>query len=193
MDFFSELIKVVPNGLYYILLAYAVWFVAKFYFVRFCNIEKQISSHGKDVVEIKTDISKINISLLRVVSYICTKDNNINPGIFSSNSPLHVTPKGMEILKDSGGIDFIDGNLESLIGKVEAQNPATNYDVQQKAFDVIFLESTNSENFKKIKEYAYQNPVIDHNPDRPLSLFDIVKAMGIYLRDKFLEKHPELK
>jgi hypothetical protein len=35
--------------------------------------------------------------------------------------------------------------------------------------------------------------VIDKDPLRPLTLFDISKAMGIYLRDKYLEKYQELK
>jgi hypothetical protein len=123
MPYIDEIIRNIPNGLYYLAIAYAVWFIARFYFIRFCNVEKQISTHDADVSLIKSDISKINILLSKIVSYICTKDNRINPGMFSSNSPLSINAKGMEILINSGGKEFVDTNLDYLLTKISDQHP----------------------------------------------------------------------
>jgi len=69
----------------------------------------------------------------------------------------------------------------------------TPYDVEERSNSVI-MGSTSSPIFNHIKNYLYFNPdtVELAGAAVEVSMFTVVYVMGLYLRDIYLEKHPEL-
>ncbi len=107
-------------------------------------------------------------------------------GLLEENSPLNLTPLGKQKLEEIGFVDDVNNNIESLIKQIDQSNPKSALDVEVICIGLIrysVLDST-STIFKKSEDFIYNNPEFN-NP----SYF---KATGVYLRDKYLEKHPEL-
>lgn len=93
-------------------------------------------------------------------------------------SPVDLTERGLKILTDSGGKKFVDENYAEFKKSVEATNPATSYDIQEKSREV-FGNVENDVRLNPIKEYLFKEG---------LELENIVEVLGIYLRNKILEE-----
>jgi len=192
MPYIDEIIKNIPNGIYYLAIGWAVWKVAHFYFVRFRDLEKKsddISGIGKKIDDkLEPTLVKINSTLDRISRYIITKDS-LDPAFFSTSSPVELNELAKELLDKSGGKAFVDNTLDFLISKIEERNPKSILDIQQLAVSVIF-DLVDTEAFSKIKDFVYQNPKYQsQDVDIPV----IINIIALYLRDKYFEKHPELQ
>ena len=65
---------------------------------------------------------------------------------------------------------------------------------------IVISQVSNRSSFNPIKDFAFENPYYkekDSNGNNTafvrLDMDTITNIMGIYLRDKYLEKHPHLK
>jgi len=99
-------------------------------------------------------------------------------------SPYTLTVEGEKQLVASGGKACIDANLEYFLSELEKRNPQNALDVETEAIDVIWGGSRKPF-FNDIKNYIFLDP-------EGISLLTTITAMGIYLRDKYFEIHPEL-
>ena len=99
-------------------------------------------------------------------------------------SPYSLTVEGEKHLIASGGKACIDSNLEYFLSELEKRNPQNALDVENEARDVIWVGSR-MPFFNEIKNYIFLDP-------EGISLISTIAAMGIYLRDKYFEIHPEL-
>ena len=83
--------------------------------------------------------------------------------------------------------------LISLFRNYYKINPKTPYDVEEKAESTIQW-STDNDIFNSIKNYLYYGPeYIELSGVKiEVSIFQITHVMGLYLRDIYLEKHPDL-
>lgn len=99
-------------------------------------------------------------------------------------SPLQLTEKGKEWLEEIGFVKIFTDNSLDFFNLIDAEKPKTKYDVEVSAF-TSFITLSDKEYFKSIKEYLYQHP--------KENLQTIGKGAGIYIRDMYLEKHPEIK
>jgi len=192
MPYIDEIIKNIPNGIYYLAIGWIVWKVAQFYFVRFRGLEKKsddISGISKKIDDkLEPTLVKINSTLDRISRYIITKDS-LDPAFFSTSSPVELNELAKELLDQSGGMAFVDNTLDFLISKIEERNPKSILDIQQLAVSVIF-DLVDTEAFSKIKDFVYQNPKYrSQDVDIPV----IINIIALYLRDKYFEKHPELQ
>lgn len=95
-----------------------------------------------------------------------------------SQSPLKLTDKGEELLKDSGGKFYIDEHIDVFIENIKKSKPNTAYDVQEYSRDLIREQQIQKE-FNPIKDFAFQEG---------LHLDLITSVMGLYLRDKAIDK-----
>lgn len=94
----------------------------------------------------------------------------------------------------------IDGNLDFLIKELEKISPKTAFDVEDQAYSVLF-KNMGHDLFNEVKNFIYYSPEIievtnpcDGNKSQvKISLQTLIRLMGIYLRDKYLEKHTEIK
>jgi hypothetical protein len=146
---------------------------------------------------ITNTLNSLSTTVNGLVVYLKSKDGGMDTSLFASRSPVQLTNLGNKILEDSGGKNFIDKNLSLLIKEIAKQNINTALDVQTLAPLVISNVST-SEIFNSIKDYIFKNPQYKSrnksNQDIHIALDMnvITNIMGIYLRNKYLEKHPEL-
>jgi len=132
-------------------------------------------------------------SINRLVFYLGNNDKNMKPDIFMANSLLQLSDIGKEILRVTGGEEFVDKNINHLMRLMDDAKYKSALDVENNSFLVIMNQS-DSDDFTKIKNYIYNNPVLkSNNITIGLNINLVSQVMGIYLRDKYLEKHIELK
>ncbi|MDR1146897.1 MAG: hypothetical protein LBK71_12300 [Verrucomicrobiales bacterium] len=98
--------------------------------------------------------------------------------LLRKKSPVSLTDRGQEFLKNSGSAKFVDENFGELLEKINGLTPKTAYDVQENARKVIEL-MRDDDRLNDIKEFLFKDGS---------SLDDAVSVMGIYLRDKVLKQ-----
>lgn len=103
-------------------------------------------------------------------------------------SPLQLMPIGEQLLQESGAKKIVDERLEFLIKKIEERKPKTAHDVQGRCL-AIFWKLEDEDFMIPLKDFAYQYPEFRNNS---LRFDDIINVSAIYLRNKYLERHPEL-
>lgn len=106
--------------------------------------------------------------------------------LFSKNSPLALNPEGKEILGKIGFINDINNSEKVLFAKIDKLKPNSALELEELCTGTIIYFVLNSKEnyFKKTADYIYNNPEYNER--------EFYKAAGLYLRDKYLEKHPEL-
>lgn len=99
-------------------------------------------------------------------------------------SPIQLTDVGKKYLDDIGFVKIFEDNKKDFFDFIDAEKPTTKYDIEisaTKSFLVLFERSY----FRPIKEFLYTHPQ-DH-------LQAMSKIGGVYIRDSYLEKHPEIQ
>jgi len=106
--------------------------------------------------------------------------------LYSAESPLKITEKGMEIIEKIGFKKVIDNNSDYFFKYINGLEPKSALDVESICIGLIRYLMTDKKNniFKEIEDFIYNNPEYN-NPE-------YFKAGGIYLRDRYLEKNPSL-
>jgi len=124
--------------------------------------------------------------------WVMKKDKLMIPKIAGGQSPIRLKPPGTALLEISGGKKCIDENRAFFISTLEKNEPKTPYDVEQRAIGVV-QDSMGLEIFNQIKNFLYFNQEKELAGEKiEISMFTVVYVMGIYLRDIYLEKHPEI-
>lgn len=138
-------------------------------------------------------------SFNNLVVYLKSKDDKMDASLFLAQSPVELTELGKRVLAAIGGKIFIDNNLHDLLTGMDMQDIKTALDSQIYA-PVVISQVSNRSSFNPIKDFAFENPYYkekDSNGNDTalvrLAMDTIANIMGIYLRDKYLEKHPYLK
>ncbi len=99
-------------------------------------------------------------------------------------SPIQLTEAGIKYLDDIGFIKIFNDNKKDFFDFIDTEEPTTKYDTEisaTKSFLILFEK----EYFNSIKEFLYTHPQD--------SLQAMSKIAGVYIRDAYLEKHPEIK
>lgn len=150
------------------------------------------------LVHINQSLTTLNGSFNSLVVYLKGKDGKMDTSLFVSKSPIQLTELGERILVAIGGKVFIDNNAQDLIKEMDMQGIKTALDSQTFA-PIVISQASNRASFNHIKDFTFKNPYYkekDKNGNEisvPLDMGTITNIMGIYLRDKYLEKHPNLK
>lgn len=190
-----------------VLIGCAIWVTFKLTRMlnRFVNIENQCKNCKDETVPnlndrlIKIDSSLFGIfqSINALTVYLKGKDASMDISLFKAQSPIQLTDLGTKILYEIGGHKVIDDNLDIFISDMEKQDFKSGLDVQNYS-SALILNSFSNEIFTPVKDYIFKNPVYKYNPGEgkeaqiPLDLGTVNQVIGIYLRDKYFEKHPEL-
>jgi len=158
------------------------------------KIDSQILPELKTIA---TSINQLNGSFNNLIFHLGASDDKFNAALFVSKSPLRLTDIGLKVLEEIGGKKFIDENEAELIAEMDKVGIKTALDSQTSA-PVIIGMASNNESFNHIKDFIFNHPNYKVNVEGkdevtiPLSMNVIQNVMGIYLRDKYLAKHPEL-
>ncbi|KAA6348661.1 hypothetical protein EZS27_003894 [termite gut metagenome] len=165
-----------------------------------CEANKNVLDEvKKELKYLEKTVQSTNDIVTDIAKWIMRTDNNMINTLVKKQSPLKILPIGYLLLDKSNAKNAVDKYIDFLIGELEKENPQAPYDVEDKALTVL-VKNTSHELFSEIKSFLYNSPetikLID--PDTKdekeikLSMQIITKLMSIYLRDKYLELHPEI-
>jgi hypothetical protein len=134
---------------------------------------------------------KIEGYLSSFTSAVVTGGDPALLGIFTTNSPVFLNDIGKRMIEQSPFAALVSDDSNQLFKLLDSRDLKTKFDVEASALSVI-LESFDEEWMKEMKIYIYNNPVVKiDNLEIPKAKF--IQACSIYLRDKYLEKHPKIK
>ena len=108
---------------------------------------------------------------------------NFNHSHLRDYSPLSITEEGEKYLEITGFIQIVSEQSDKFFKVIDLENPTTKYDVEVNAVKSV-LALLDEEYFRPVKIYFYNHPKED--------IRGFAKIAGVYLRDKYLEKHPEI-
>lgn len=137
-----------------------------------------LSSIEITIVKIKNNI--------KIVGDCLIADGNIgfDHTKLESYSPFKLTEKGEKFLEELGFFDIFKDHSDDFFNFIDSEDPKTEYDVGASAMKSIFF-LFNNKYFYPIKNYLYENP-------KKEKLKTLILYIGVYVRDKYLEQHPEL-
>ncbi len=146
--------------------------------------KQKIDTFGESVKSNTNDIKDLSIRLSNNIKDLSTRLSKLEGGVekdrvkydgfLQIKSPLSITEKGMKLLEESGGKEYIDNNAMLLIEDIRNKIPKSLYDVQVFSKEVVESHSGDDE-FIKIKDYVYNNGLV---------LDSVIMTLAVYLRDK---------
>ena len=110
------------------------------------------------------------------------------PPFITSKSPIELNSVGKSILTKYLGAKYIDEKKDTLISEIYKMNFKSPLDIQNFSEKLIFTKF-NTPDFIKIKNLIYKNPIWE-NQSVNTKIMSLI--MGLYLRDKYFNKYPEL-
>jgi hypothetical protein len=163
---------------------------------RLSNVEtkcQEIPSLSGKVDGLLTKIDGLTVSLDRLNIFLRIKHNDLPSDLVQSQSPLSITQAGMDLLNDSGGRKYVDDNLSDLLSVMESFEFKSALDAQEKAISLI-IDSFMTDGFIHIRNYMFHNPTYKlPEKEIPINAASMYQLMGLYLRDRYFDVHPELK
>ncbi len=188
-----------------VIVAVIVWFISQ-YVAKVENSRKKIEtlpceSHKSAIYSLttmNTTVDSINEQVTEISKWIMRFDGSMIDPLTRKCSPRIMTFVGQELFRQSGAEQAVSDNASYLISEIEKKSPATPYDVENTALNVLLGNMTHSM-YEPIKNYIYYQPEIitlknekGEDCQIHLSLNAIIRLMGIKLRDLYLAKHPEI-
>lgn len=133
-----------------------------------------------DELKKTTDKMKFN---LKIISDYLTKQTKFDPKELQVMSPLKLTDAGVALITNTGFNNIFSEHRSDFFSIIDSESPKLKYDVENAAIkSILFLQDNPYMNFLKVFLY--------NNPNRTIE--NIAPTFGIYVRDKYLEEHPEI-
>ena len=147
------------------------------------------------LTSVNFSINSLSGSFDNLVIYLKGKDGEMDASLFVLKSPIELTELGEKILILIGGREFIDNNLQILLEELKLYSIKTPLDVQTYS-PIVVSKFSNNNSFDRIKNYIFENPfykgknIDGYEIEITLDMGTVSNIMGIYLRNKYLEKYP---
>jgi hypothetical protein len=167
-------------------------------------IAPQISTINQSVSVLSKSVSILTQSLYTLTSsfngfviHLQTKGITFDAQLFITQSPIRLTMMALELLKKIEGDKYIDENLKELMQAMDKHLVKTALDAQSIA-PLVISGCSRHDNFNDIKNFIFNNPIYRTTNSEGVSIelylniSVVAQIMGVYLRDKYLELHPEL-
>jgi hypothetical protein len=135
-----------------------------------------------DQIERTMKVMKDNIKILSN-ALVASSHIEWDGTLLKDYSPLTLTPEGLDYLKETGFPEIFSAHQSDFMNYVRSTEPKTKYDVELQAMQSVLL-NTDEDFMQPVKVYLYNHPK-DNLPA-------FAKIAGVYVRDKFLEQHPEI-
>jgi hypothetical protein len=110
------------------------------------------------------------------------------PPLLHSKSPVQLTTLGENILKQYKGQYYVDKLEADLIEEIDKRGFKSPLDVQEFC-ERIVMSKFNTDELLEIKNLIYHTPM---HETHPVTVKSMSLVMGLYLRNKYFEKHPEM-
>lgn len=166
-----------------------------------CDVHHDdISQHKVKYDEINRTVMSTNEMVSEISKWVMKMDNGMIDTLAKKASPLKMTPIGEVLFEKSFSKKAIDENIDFLIEELEKIAPKTAFDVEDQSYSVLF-KNIGHDLFNEVKNFIYYSPetieLIDPSDGEKeqikISLQTLIRLMGIYLRDKYLERHTEIE
>jgi hypothetical protein len=111
-----------------------------------------------------------------------------------------MTPVGKILFEQTPSKQLVDNNNEYLLSELGKENPLTAFDVEDMAFKIM-LRNINHPMYNDLKIYLYnapetisiKDPQTDEEKNIEFNMSVAMQLMSIYLRDLYLDVHPDIK
>ena len=105
-----------------------------------------------------------------------------------TESPMMPSELGQKLLNESGVQRVISGDSFkiSFFEEIDEIKPKSGYEVERTVFSAL-LRTKSDEQWKAVKEYIFNNPIVD---SRPLTMERLLMIASWELRDEYLKIHP---
>jgi hypothetical protein len=128
-------------------------------------------------------IGRMKINLKVIGDFLTRNHSEFNPTELQGYSPLHLTEEGKRFIHNIGFSHIFEKHKEEFFECINNEQPKLKYDVEASAIKSIYTLS-DKEYMIFLKEYFYNNPT--------RNLGNTAPTFGVFIRDKYLEKHLEI-
>lgn len=155
-----------------------------------------IASSSRNIELITKTLEENNAMLVEISKWTMRVDKDMIDKLLKKQSPLKMTEAGRYLFEKSGAAEATDKILDLLISAMEQVELRTEYDIEQKALEVI-LKNIGNAAFDSVKKFIYYSPdtitVETTGETVQFDFFAIVRLMSIKLRDVYMAKHNLIK
>jgi hypothetical protein len=128
-------------------------------------------------------MEKVKANLKVVSDYLTATHKDFNHKELQVYSPLRLTQNGKNLLKEVGFESIFGQYKDDFFSVIDDDAPKLKYDVERSAIrSISVLSDRDYMSFLKVFFY--------NNPDR--SMANTGPTLGVYVRDRYLEEHPEI-
>jgi hypothetical protein len=127
--------------------------------------------------------AKIKANVKVISDHLIQTSTDFNHTELQSYSPLNLTKEGEKLLTDLGFQNVYEANRDDFLRFIDSEHPKLKYDVELSAIKAVSALS-DMEYMNFLKVFFYNNPSRNMQNTAP--------TLGVYLRDKYLEAHPEI-
>lgn len=160
------------------------------------DVMKDISN---GLVNLGTRVDSMSDNISDISKWIMKLDPSTIDILALKHSPRRMTAAGLQLYEISGAKKALDDNVGYLLDALQKVGPATPFDVEDKAYDIL-MQNLSLPMFNPIKNYIYYQPdkvtlktESGEDVSVQLSLMVIVKLMSLELRDRYLAAHPDIE
>ncbi|HXB12562.1 MAG TPA: hypothetical protein VNZ45_11280 [Bacteroidia bacterium] len=126
---------------------------------------------------------KIKINVKVIGDHLTRSDTQFDSSELQSYSPLRLTDEGKKLIKDIGFDNVFKAHKDEFYDFIDGENPTLKYDVELSAIKSINVFA-GKDYMKFLKVFFY------NHPNR--SMQNVSPTLGVYIRDKYLNEHPEI-
>lgn len=132
---------------------------------------------------LNTCIEKVKNNLFVISNYLIKNHYKFNPSELQTFSPFQLTAEGQNLIKSIGFDNIFKDHQHDFFNYISEENVKMKYDVQTASIKSI-VAHYEQPYMQFLKVYFYNNP--NRNLD------NTAPTLGVYIRDKYLEAHPEI-
>lgn len=126
---------------------------------------------------------KIKANVKVISDHLIRTSSNFDHTELEAYSPLTLTESGEKLIKTLGFDNVFAQYKNDFFSFIDHENPKQKYDVELSAIKSVSAFSDN-DYMGFLKKFFYNNP--------SRNLQNTAPTLGVYIRDKYLEKHPEV-
>lgn len=150
---------------------------------------RKIEDNTRTLLEHGLRITNLEMKIERFTEDLNSKERRLN----QTNSPIELTPLGYQVLEEMGGKAYLDEHEERLMKLMERERLKCAMDVQE--FAARFMDrEIDQDELIPVRDFVFFTPTYYVAEDDTFSfkMRDAIRLMALYLRDKYLKRHPEL-
>jgi hypothetical protein len=133
--------------------------------------------------ELQVTTSKIKVNLKIVSDHLTSNSKDFNHKELQVYSPLKLTPEGKKLIETLGFDSVFQRHKDDFFAYLEGEEPKLKYDVESAA--IRSISALYGQDYMEFLKVFFYN-----HPERNLQ--NVGPTLGIYVRDKYLAKHPEI-